>query len=358
MIVKIAGIELSDFTVNDITFNYDSVSDTFSLTLPFFAYWEKSRRLFKPLQYTTVEILDNSKRKLLTGYIVNHNFKSNANSNEISISGYSKTGVLDDCPDVSNSIIQDEEENQSTCYTGLTLKQLAEALVKPYGIEIIVDDLVSAKLDEPYDQVTTDSSESIAGYLAKMATYKNVVMRSTVNGQLRFTQIDPLQKPVAKFSTGDGVVNEINLQVNGQAMHSEINVIAAGTLYEDEEEDKEKSGDILQIKNPLVAIHRPAVIKQGTEIRMIKEVTKAALADELKNITISLDCKGWKIIDDHILSPGDMISVKAPDVYLYEWTTLLIRSIQLKENANQRTSTISCVIPETMTGEEPKLIFD
>ncbi len=355
MIVKIAGIEISDFTVNDITFNYDAVSDTFSLTSPFFEHWAKSKKVFKPLTYPVVEIFDNRGHKLLTGYIINHTFKSSSNGNEIAVSGYSKTGVLDDCPDVSNSL--GEGEGQSTCYQELSLRQLAENLVKPFGIEVIADDLVKGKMDEPYEQSTTDQSDSIASYLAKLATLKNIVMRSTPEGRLRFTQIDPDLKPVAKFSTGDGVVNEISLQVNGQAMHSVINIMGAATLYEEDPEDEEKAGELQSITNPLVGLYRPMVKKQGTETGAIKEVTKAALADELKNITVQIECRGWKIIDESILAPGDLISVKSPDVYLYDWTTLLVRSVQLKENAQGKTSSIMCVLPETMTGEPPKLIF-
>jgi len=378
MKIKINGTELSDFTVNDITFNYDAVSDTFSLSRPFFEDWEKSKNnkiskgLFKPLLYATVEIFDNNGKKLLTGTLLNHHFKSTANANEISLSGYSKTGILDDCPNVIYSVEQaagaettDEQDteasrSQSTNYTGLTLLELATQLVKPFGIDVIVEDLVSERMNETYEQVTTDSSETVAASLSKMATLKNIVMRSTPEGKLRFTQVSPNLKPVAKFSTGDGVVNEISLQVNGQAMHSEIHVIGRVNILENESEDKEKAGDPSDvIKNPLITtIVRPTLKTQGTEHGMITDVKKAALADELKNISVQIECKGWKMIDDGILSPGMLVSVKAPGIYLYDYTTLLVRSIQLKENAKEKTSSLTCVLPQTMTGEQPSLIFD
>lgn len=356
MIIKIAGIELSDFTVNDITFNYDAVSNTFSLTTPFFEHWAKSKKIFKPLSYPVVEIFDNRRRKILTGNILNHTFRSNANGNEIALSGYSKTGILDDCPDASNSLT--ENGGQSTCYEGLSLRELAGALVKPFNIEVTVDDLVSGRMDEPIEQFTTDPSKSVALQLAALATLKNIVMRSTPDGKLLFTQVDPAQKPEARFSTGDGVVNEISLQVNGQAMHSCIGVTGSVALFEDDPEDMEKAGGIQEIVNPLVGLFRPKIVKQGSETGAIEETAKATLAGELGNITVEVQCKGWKIIDDHALSPGDLISVKSPDVYLYDWTTLLVRKISLKESANEKTSTLSCVLPETMTGNQPKLIFD
>jgi prophage tail gpP-like protein len=377
MIVKINGTELSDFTVNDITFNYDAVSDTFSLSTPFFEDWERSeknkvsRGFFKPLKYYPVEILDNNRKLLLTGTLLNHNFKSNANANEISLSGYSKTGILDDCPNVIFSEDQavnaetteekdtNESRSASSNYSGLSLLELAKQLVEPFKIEVIVDDLVKDRCNEDYDSTTTKETESIAGYLAKLATLKNVVMRSTPDGKLKFTQIDPNLKSVAKFSIGDGVVNEISLQVNGQAMHSEIHGLSKVNIYADQTEDAEKTGDSEVIKNPLItSITRPTIKTQGVESGMIKDFLKAALADELKNISITIDCKGWQMVEDGILIPGMLISVLAPGVYLYNYTTLLVRSIQLKENAKEKTSSLTCILPETMTGEQPKLIFD
>lgn len=368
MIVKINGIVLADFTVNELTFNYDSVSDIFSLTMPFFEYWENSDKnkikgCFKPLKYQSIQIFDDYKHLLLTGTILNHTFKSTASGSEMSLSGYSKTGILDDCPNIPKSENQTGEVNDnralSTNFANLTLLEFAKKLVAPYNIEVIVDSIVTDKLNEAIEQKTTDSKESIASILSKLATAKNVVMRSTPKGELKFTQIDPTLKPVAKFNISDGVINDISISVQGQAMHSEIHIAGSVDLKEDEGEDKEKIGNTDIILNPLItSIVRPTLIKQGIETGMIKETSKAALADELKNITLTVNCKGWKMIDEGTLLPGQLISVKAPGVYLYNYQTFLVRSIQLKENNEGKSSVLNCVLPQTMTGDQPKLIFD
>ena len=368
MIVKIGGVIVSDFITNELTFNYDSVSDVFSFTFPFFEYWEisdrnKIRDYFKPLIYKSVTIYDDNNKLLLTGTILNHKFKDTSNGTELSISGYSKTGILDDCPNIPKSENQSTETNDkraiSTNFANLTFLEFAKSIVNPYGIIISVDSLVRSKMDEVFEQKTTENEQSIASILSKIATLKNVVMRSTPDGMLKFTQIDPSLKPVARFSTGDGVVNDISLDVNGQNMHSEIHISGAASLIEDENEDKEKIGNTDVILNPLITnIVRPTLKKQGVETGMIKETSKAALADELKNITLTINCKGWKNIDEGTLLPGQLISVKAPGCYIYNYQTFLVRSIQLKENNEGKSSVLSCVLPQTMTGDQPKLIFD
>ena len=367
MIVKIGGVVISDFITNELTFSYDSVADVFSFTFPFFEYWEvsdrnKIRDYFKPLAYKSVSVYDDNRRLLLTGTILNHKFKDTVNGTELSISGYSKTGILDDCPNVPRSDQQSSEANEqralSSNFANLTFLEFVKALVAPFGIGVEVDELVQAKMDEVFEQQTTEVSDSVAATLSKLATLKNVVMRTTPAGNLRFTQIDPQLKPVAKFATGDGVVNDITLDVNGQKMHSEIHIAGTVDISEDEGEDQAKTGNTMVILNPLITtITRPGMGKQGSETGSVEATAKAALAEELKNVQMTINCKGWKNVDEGTLSPGQLISVKAAGCYLYEYQTFLVRSIQLKENSDGKSSTITCVLPQTMTGDTPNLIF-
>jgi len=375
MIVKINGKIVSEYVTNEIVFNYDAVSDTFSLTVPFFEHWPISRELYRPLHYQEVLIFDDSMNLLLTGTMLNYKFKSTANANEVSISGYSRTGILDDCPNVQEAMNvaltatedeaieageSDEEltSGETTNFSDVTLLELATKLVAPFRIEILVDEIVKNKMNETYEQTTTDGDTTIAQTLAKLATLKNVVMRCTKEGKLLFTQIDPTAKPKARFSVGDGTVNEISLDVNGQNMHSKIYLLGAGKLYEDDKEDKERTNEEDFIVNPLVKIDRPTILKQGSETTRIADASKAALANELKNITVTIDCKGWKMIDENIISCGDIITVFAPDVFIRRDTNMIIRSITLKEDAKGKHSSLSCVLVETITGDTPFKLFD
>ena len=94
---KIEGIkEVFDYIQADLVFNYDTVADTFSFTTPLFEHWGVSKALWKPLTYKTIHIYTDSGNLLLTGTILNSHFKSNNHANEVSITGYSKTGILED----------------------------------------------------------------------------------------------------------------------------------------------------------------------------------------------------------------------------------------------------------------------
>jgi prophage tail gpP-like protein len=108
----------------------------------------------------------------------------------------------------------------------------------------------------------------------------------------------------------------------------------------------------------LVKKHRPFIKKQNVETGSIVDPAKAVMAEQLKNIAVVISCRGWKVIDDNIISPGDMITLIAPEVYLYRKTKLLISKIVLKEDANGKYSELNCILPEAITGETPVNIFN
>ena len=377
MIVYINGIKKTDFLTQEVNLNYDSICDTFSFSMPFLG-----ESIFAPLNYYSVDIFDDSgKRKLLTGVILNSHFKSNSNANEITISGYSKTGILGDCPNIPDGVKTGEQNSEtqnndplnvesngaSSNFGNISLLELTKTLIKPFGISVSVDDIVKDKVNEAYESTTTTLDESVSAYLSKLATLKNVVLRGNAYGEIVFTQIDDSANPVVKFQSGVDPLIEMSLEVNGQQMFNQIHISGRANLDADVDKDSVMSGEGELIINPLVKLATRQTLKvQGTEITLIKDVAKAALADELKNITVSIEIVGQKLQkeeDDNgniiltELVPGDLVDIYAPDIFIKKSTKFMIRSIVFKENAKERTQSIKCVLPQTMTGNNPSLIF-
>jgi prophage tail gpP-like protein len=403
MIILINGKRCDDYVVSEVNFNYDAIADTFALTRPFFEHWEKNAKdnkisynLFTPLRYYDVQILDDNRKVLITGTLLNHNLESSANANEISLSGYSKIGILDDCPNVPeafagsedvqptegfldslfsslsgslSSILGNDEDKKtgdSSNFESISLRALATKFIAPFGIKMIIDTIVSERMDSEYKMTTAKQTETIASILSKAATLKNIVMRSTPTGELLFTQVDPNQKAVARFFIDEKYASmninnvhcqKMSLSVNGQSMHSKIYVQCPNNLEGEQSADEAKTGDTNLIVNTLIPIERPTIKKQNKELGAFLDATKSALADELKNITLTLDCKGWDMIDSGTLKTGDIVSVEAPDIYLYGSQRWMIRTIKLSENAKEKVASIGCILPEAMNGENPPSLF-
>lgn len=347
MKIKINGTEITDYLVNDLTFNLDSVSSTFSLSLPYFEYWPISKELFRPLKFQKVEIWDNSgKVKFLTGTIINNTKKATSNGVDLAVSGYSLPGVLDDCAHLPTS---------SPMSNNASLKEIAEYLIKPFGITLIIDSSVEAKCAEIYEKQEIKSSETIASYLSKLCTAKNVLITSNSEGNLVFTQVDIKAKPVLDISLKNQQVRSIGLECNGQGMHSIIQVDGEANLYESPSTDKEKKGETGNVNNSLISPYRPSFISQGNENTTVTETVKAALANELQNIKLTVELSGWNFVDDELILPGAIISITSPQVGLYKKTNFLIKNIALKEDSKSKLTTFTCVIPEALTGETPTI---
>jgi len=116
------------------------------------------KQIFKPYSYSTVEVFHNGEL-LMTGTFLNNSFLSASKKSLIPISGYSVPGILEDCEiPVSSYPLQS---------INLNLKQIAEKLIKPFGIKMIVDPLVEDKMNRTFKS-STGENLLIAVYMVGM----------------------------------------------------------------------------------------------------------------------------------------------------------------------------------------------
>ena len=399
MKVTINGHIITQITEKEVNFNYDSISDTFSFTLP-----HKGHEWLNPLGYYPVTIHDDSGNLLLTGQVLNHHAKSNDKASEVTISGYSVTGILGDCPNIAEAIKEGEQKPDtdvsapdpsglgeiwntitgifspdveptaaSSNFQGINLYELTKKVIAPFkniGISMgydVSDEITKRVQQEPYDQATTEPTESIGAYLSKLATLKNVVLRGTPTGNLEFTQLNENDKVRATFQNGMKCI-EMSLEVNGQSMFWGIHVCGKSDLYEDQKKDKSDSGNFDVRYNPLVSDkRRETLIMQGTEVKLIKNAVDSAFADSLKGINLNIEIPNMKeYIETYHLSPeldtqykqitalkpGDLIEVLNPEIFINHITKFMVRSISIKEDANGERETLKCIIPQMITGNK------
>lgn len=338
MTLKINNTKFDFFNGFSVALKYDSVGSVFSFDAYFNPDNAEHKLLLKPLRYARC-VVEHEGETLITGTLLNNTFKSAPKKQMVNLSGYSVTGVLEDC----NTF----ETLQSD---GLTLKQIAEKLVKPFTISIVISDAVKAKMDEVLTVTTAKESQSIKSYLTELAAQKNIILSHTAGGSLLFTLANASQKPVIHFDSG--IPNtEISLSINGQAMHSDIKVVAQADT-----ETANTAENI--IKNPFVTVYRPKVVVQssGTD-NDTEQAAKNVLADELKNIKLTISTDRW-LIDGKIIKPNTIISVTDPELFIYKKTNWFVESVRLNGDSNKTTAVLECVLPEVYNGKEPVNIFN
>lgn len=340
LIIGTAKFEL--FNGLSVSLAYDNVASTFGFSVFFDSENPVHKACFKPGSYKTA-IIQHEGKTILTGTILKHSFSTQATRSLVDISGYSKAGVLEDCEIPTSSYPLQT--------SGLSLRQLAEKLCKPFGINVIVEPSIAAKVDQKIGATTADDSQSIRSYLAEIACHKHIVISHNAMGDLLMTEPAPSRIPIFDFTSGMPGV-KISNDIDGQAMHSELTFQKQAT--------KRGKGNAGQagIKNPYCEGYRPKTTRQtsGKEVDT-KDAVHNAMAAELQAIQIKIEIVGWEL-NGQLVTPNKIVSVLAPECYIYNRTNLFIQNVELKGDAASRTATLTCVVPEVFIQDPPKNIFN
>ncbi|WP_150538975.1 phage baseplate assembly protein [Actinobacillus vicugnae] len=135
---------------------------------------------------------------VITGYLDELKQSISGSSKQIMISGRDKTCDLVDCSIIHNSY---QFKNQ-------TAKQIAEAICKPFGINVVWN-VTTAEANERIPVWQVEPGETAFDNLSKIARHKGVLVTSDVNGNLLFTE--PSTTHVGELTLG---VNLLELEQN------------------------------------------------------------------------------------------------------------------------------------------------
>lgn len=337
MKIKVNGSDYLFFNDITITLNLDAVASSFSFEARFNPNNRIHRELFRPLGYPTVEIFDNDDILLLTGTVVNQNHKSTAEPNLITVSGYSIPGILQDCTIPT--------ENYPLESLKRSLKDIALRLLSTFDIQLNIAPAVSNEANSIYQKTTAEPGDTISGYLAKLASQKNIVLGHDEKGAVLLYRPNANAQPRQFFEKGRSV--SMGWTINGQGLHSSIEVIR--------QPSEENPGVSLQDRanNPLIGTYRPVVnvLSSGKETDT-KRAADNKRASELSNLTLAVSFEKYTQ-----LRPGDIVEVQNDEVYLYQRTRFMISKLTIKESETGFNTNVELVLPETYTGETPKNIF-
>lgn len=339
MRVKIDGKFFNSLSSISINHKLDSVASSFSLSARFDPDNGLHKSVFKPLAFKNVEIFTNDNELLLTGYIVVTDLTSSSVRSLQKLSGYSKPGILEDCS-IPYSSYPLERLNVS-------LSDVVENILPDFGLNYIVDESVTTDAGLQYLKTVAEPSETIKGFIAKLAAQRNIILGHTEKGDLLFFRPNTRSKP-KMFYTVENTIS-MKLNANGQNLHSKITVIRQPS------KDNTSLIPVDTVNNPLINLNRSLVkILSSGSASETKKAADNTLASELKSIlvTITLD----RI--DTGLKCGDIVEVLNPEIYIYSKTKLMISTMEVKEDQNSESMALNLVLPETFTGETPKNIFE
>lgn len=356
----ILGLKINDrfkarkvqyFSNFQLSLGYDQFGSTFSLSFYFDPENPDHKELACVTHFHDCEV-SYGDEILVTGFTLSQGFKFEPEKQLATISGYSKPGLFNDCNIPPNLYPLQSD--------GLSLLSIAKKLTRPwneetkYGIGIKVDESVQDLVNKSLKTSTAGETDTIGGYLTQLAQQKKVIISHDEFGNLLFTQAKTKQKPILDLDFRNGMIpgTKLALQFDGQQVHSDIFIVRQASS------DGGNAGQY-HVKNPYCPVfYKPKVVTQssGDDIDT-KEVALRELASEWENLKVSIETDRWKI-GDSIIKPNNLVSIYAPELYIYKKCNWFIRSIDYVGNEKETIATLNCVIPEVVNGEMARSIFE
>lgn len=340
MRITVNGRDIVFFTRLTVSRNLDSIASLFSFEARFNPENDDHKEIFKPLQYHDVKIYNSQDKLILTGTILNHSFRSDSGFNLVSVSGYSKSGILEDVT-IPVSAYPLESINRS-------LRDIALRLCNLFGIGLVIEGSVSTLANQIFETTTASNTESIKSYLSKLTSQKNIVLSHDERGNVVMFSPNDNMQPKYFFNKDNILLLSASSSFSGQALHSEINCVRQPS------DDNEGGSTADRIANPLINKYRPTTktLSSGEDT----DVSNAAnneLASELGAIRVSLSIRG--LLDD--IKPGDIVNVHLHEIYSFAYNRYMVASITLKEDEKEDITQLELVLPETFTGRTPRNIL-
>lgn len=314
-----------------ITRNIDTF-DTFSFDAPF---GENAgiRDIIKPLQFKPGELFIDD--ELLSTIVLVNPLPTLGNDNSITVTGYAKPGVLNDC--------NVKQPDYPIEYNDQTLEQTAAKLAGFFDVGVQFFESSGAK----FEKVKLKTDQTPFNFLVKLARLRGFLISNTKEGKLLFWGTG---NPVSTtLKQGHTPLLSVTPNINPQGYFSEITGLSPGKLGVDTEFES------VTVDNKNLSENRPQVykLKQHLSGADLQNAVKWKMGLMIANaIGYTIEVQGLRDERGDIWQPNTNINLTAPGAYVNNETTFVIKNLTLAK-ADSETTTMNLVLPESYSGEIP-----
>jgi prophage tail gpP-like protein len=320
-----------------INFEIDTF-DTFTFSAPFDDSQEIYRESFRPFAYKQVSIYY-GKDLIFTGVLLAPESSANADKKELTISGYSKPGILNDCM-MPISSFPIELNNQN-------LYNIASLLCPTYGIQFEFQSAIG----NPFEQVALEIDKNTFSFLSDLAKKRELLISNDQYGKLIFWK-SKTGSPVASFKEGEVPFISCKPSFNYQSFYSHITGVTSTTdakssaKYTYENKYLTKRG-ILRNYNCTIADIKDSEIKKAVIAQAGRMFGESA--------SYELTVQGHRDKNGNLYKKNTLITLLSPGAMVYTESKFLIKSLSMTRGVDGDTSTMSLVLPGAYTGEIPEI---
>jgi prophage tail gpP-like protein len=318
--LKLNGKWFENFTTINVSLKLNTVASTFSFT--------GFKEFFDILKYDDCQVYFDDEL-LITGTVLNPSFKYTKKPTLLGLSGYSKTGILED---VSYPV-----ELYPLQFDNLSLKEITQKITNHFGLKLIVFDNAKSLANQPFDKVSANVGETVKSFLSKLCNQRGIILAHDNYSRLLLYRVLAKVKPKLNLNIEDAL--NATFQPNAQAIHSDVTVIRQAKKDDDNvQQVTVKSPFISNIKRPLVK-----VLEDGNELT---ETANKLVSTEARAFGLKLTYQGFLNVRS-----GFYITLDAP--ILKKRTKFIIESVTFKANKKEKTTDLNIVLPCVYTGDLP-----
>ncbi|MHA1287296.1 MAG: phage baseplate assembly protein [Candidatus Thorarchaeota archaeon] len=305
----------------------DTAADGWTASLAWNPVIADRVELFRPYAYHPAEVYLGGKL-MVRGYLYVVSPSLNPTRREMKLEGWSFTA------DAIDSTLKPPYKRNN-----ITLKQRAEELVRPLGIDVQfdIDD------DKPFKRVTAGKEDTIFEHLAGLAKQRGVLISSTVQGKMLFTRAASGTPQVALFEDFPPFQN-IAAKFDGRARFN---------VYKAVGQSPKKNSKTAVAKDDRVPKSRFTTFSaddtEGDDIQKAADWRRSKqIADAL---TIPFPTSSWYNANGELWRENTLVSVISPSIFCPNGFDFLIRSVEYLFEPGGTSAILNLVPPQTFTGE-------
>ena len=335
--LKIAHEKLSGFEGLQVVRQIDAAADSYSFSIPWDPTPENIER-FQPFLVRNVQVLVDDET-IITGYLEKLSFSNSADGRRLNVQGRSASGV-----------ILDWSAGPPFQFENLTFNNISKNLTQAIfsGFEAGV---VFATPDTPaIGEVTIEPGDTMFKVLSSLASSHGLWARPTASGRLEYLKLSSRRASVATLFEGISPVRVITSDHDVTKRFQRYMVIGAS------EGEPEISAEVPDYESLGLGVRGRQISElrqQTTDITAAAEYARARAIIDSYTATAEVD--GWHY-NNHLWTPGEIITVKAPGAFILNPTRLIIMRVTYKiDESGGQSSILDLGIPEVFDGTAPKL---
>jgi prophage tail gpP-like protein len=335
--LEINGQVFSGWKSLSLTQKIDDMVSTLGIDAPFNPDNEDLRVTLEPFTYPEISVyLGKDQVAKVIGE--DFSFGMDAGSRMCKIEARSPAGILCDV----------QIEGNEAQYNGLTLKQFFETVLQPFGDLVIVD--FKADSNPTLGDVRPEIGKSYFDFLKQVYEPKGLIVTDDNFGRLVVDEKPTGEgAPVFSFIEGETKMDNLSASYKGSERFSFYIVYgnSGGANFKSEASD------------PVInaSVFRPFVKVQSDSESQDKQTAapwERALAIA-RSIQVSFSVPGWRREDGQLWKKGDIVTVKAPSIYLYNETKMIVSGISYTLSESDKDVALSLILPQTYTSELPEV---